>query len=201
MTFEALSDLDIVHRLKAGDLSVFPEFVRRYENKVYRLALKISKNEHDAQDIIQDVFLTIHRKIGTFQERSSFSSWLYRITTNSALMKLRRRKTRRTESLEDHMPRFSEDGMHLLPVPNWAVQPDDILLNEETRGVIRSAIDSLPEKYRIPFILQNFEDMSLKEIGSIMNLKISTVKIRLHRARLFLRDKLSNYYHGIFAVE
>jgi len=123
------SDLELVHRLKAGDRMAFPELVRRYEGKVYRLAFKMVRNLGDAQDILQEVFLAVFAKLGDFEERSSFSSWIYRITVNAALMRLRSQRILQTESLEEHLPKFSQDGMHLAPIPDWARQPEDILLS------------------------------------------------------------------------
>jgi RNA polymerase sigma-70 factor (ECF subfamily) len=189
-----MTDSEIVARLKQGDHSVFPELTRRYRKMIFQLAVKLTKNESDAEDVVQDVFLTILEKIGGFREEAALSSWIYRVTVNASLMKLRKRSRRNWESLDENLPRFLDDGYRGNPVIDGRTHPDAVALSSEALELIRRAISRLPEKYRLPFLLQNFEGQSLKEIGEAMDLTIPTVKIRLHRARLFLRQELGAYY-------
>jgi len=191
---ERFTDKQLVAKLKAEDKSIFPEIMNRFEPMIFQLALKLTKNESDAEDVVQDVFLTILEKIDSFREEAAFSSWIYRVTVNASLMKLRRRREKQWEPVDEDLPKFLEEGHFANPVVDGSEHPDRLALNSEARGMINSAVGELPDKYRLPFILQNIEDLSLKEIGDMLNLTIPTVKIRLHRARLFLRERLASYY-------
>ena len=187
-------DEQLVQDLKKGDPVAFDEFVRLYQKKIYALGFNMTHNQMDSQDVAQDVLLTIFRKIHTFQGKSAFSSWVYRITLNAVYMKLRSKKKEQAVSLEDAFPSFNGSGYHQEKIRDWSENADSLLFKNETRGVIQKAVNLLPEKEKVVFILRDVEGLSTEKVGEILELSLSAVKSRLHRARLFLRKKLSSYF-------
>jgi len=192
----AESDLALVARLQQGDRTAFRELVRRHQDKVYRLALRLTRDEARAQDAMQDAFLQVYRKIGQFQEQSAFTTWLYRITVNAALMRMRSEKRHREASLEEASPRYSEQGEIAEPVDDWSAAVDDDAGNRELAKYAQIAIDELPETYKSVFVLRELEEMSTEDVAQILDLTIPTVKTRLHRARLALRKALAERVKG-----
>lgn len=190
------SDLALVARLQAGDKTAFREIVRRHQDKVYRLALRLTRDESRAQDAMQDAFLQVYRKIGQFQEQSAFTTWLYRITVNAALMRMRSEKRHRESSLEEASPRYSEQGEIAEPVDDWSAAVDDDAGNRELAKYAQIAIDELPDTYKSVFVLRELEEMSTEDVAQILDLTIPTVKTRLHRARLALRKALAERVKG-----
>jgi RNA polymerase sigma-70 factor (ECF subfamily) len=190
------SDLALVARLQAGDRSVFREIVRRHQEKVYRLALRLTRDEARAQDAMQDAFLQVFRKIGQFQEQSAFTTWLYRITVNAALMRIRSEKRHQEASLDDVSPRYSETGEIAEAVDDWSTAVDDDAGNRELALHASRAVDALPEGYRSVFLLRELEELSTEEVAQILELTVPTVKTRLHRARLALRKALADRVRG-----
>ncbi len=190
------TDLALVGRLQAGDKSVFRELVRRHQEKVYRLSLRLTRDESKAQDAMQDAFLQVFRKIEQFQEQSAFTTWLYRITVNAALMRMRTERRHRETSLEDASPRYTEQGEMAEPVDDWAPPVDDDVANRELAVHAREAVDALPETYRSVFMLREIEELSTEDVAQILDLTIPTVKTRLHRARLALRKAIADRVHG-----
>jgi len=197
------SDAELVSSFRSGNTKAFRELVRRYQGKVYALALRLTGNEADAQEVLQDTFLSVYRKFDTFRGDAAFSSWLYRITANAALMKVRSRGNRRDISLDDLSPR-SEEGETRLELRDWSDDAERLVMNREVAQKIASAVDQLPEKYRVVFLLREVEELSTQEVAEALGLSTPTVKTRLHRARLFLRnilDKtLSEFPEGSFAT-
>jgi RNA polymerase sigma-70 factor (ECF subfamily) len=187
-------DEKLVRELKDGRLEAFDEIVNLYEKKIYALGFNLTHNQMDAQDVTQDVLLTIFRKIHTFQGKSAFSSWVYRITLNAVYMKLRVRKKQQTVSLDDLLPSFNGSGFQHEKVLNWAESGETHLFASETKEVIRKAVNLLPEKEKVVFVLRDIEGLSTEKVGEILDLTVPAVKSRLHRARLFLRKKLANYF-------
>ena len=184
----------LVNELQAGNMEAFDEIVKRFQKKIYSLAYNLTRNPMDAEDITQDVLLTIYRKVDTFQGKSAFSSWVYRITLNASYMKLRSRKKDKFVSIEDSLPNFNESGFHREKVKDWSEATESLLFDNETRKVIQKAVDQLPEKEKVVFILRDVDGLSTEKVGEILDLTIPAVKSRLHRARLFLRKKLSGYF-------
>lgn len=178
------------------DEEAFNEIANRYGEKVFRLALRITHSTHIADEVLQEVFLTLVEKLDSFREESTFSTWLYRVATNASLIQIRNRnKHGKSISLEDYVP-YNEKGMlSEILLKDWSYSPDEILAGKEGMEVIERAIDELPEKYRIVFHLRDIEGLSNEEVGDILRLSISAVKSRIHRARLFLRDSLSDYFY------
>lgn len=188
---ETETDLALVKRLQAGDRSVFRELVRRHQEKVYRLSLRLTRDESKAQDAMQDAFLQVFRKIDQFQEQSAFTTWLYRITVNAALMRMRTERRHRETSLDDASPRYTEQGEMAEPVDDWAPAVDDEVGNRELAVHAREAVDALPDAYRSVFMLREVEELSTEDVAQILDLTIPTVKTRLHRARLALRKAIA----------
>jgi len=192
---KADKDLPLVELVKTGDHAAFNELVKRYEGKVYQLALRLTGNEMDAYDVIQDVFLSVFQKIHTFRGHAAFSSWLYRITANAAFAKLNQRKRQAAVSLDDVLPVIEEasvaDGSS-----EWAQKPDLALFNKETREALESAIQALPDDFKTVVVLRDIQNLSNQEVADVLNLSIPAVKSRLHRARLALRRKLGDYLGG-----
>jgi len=196
MTTQEEKELDevLVRVLKAGKLEAFDQIVENYQRKIYALAFNMTRNQMDAQDVAQEVLLSIYRKIDTFQGKSAFSSWVYRITLNASYMKLRNRKKEQYVSLDDFMPAFNNAGFQNEKVTDWSENTESLLFSNETKGVIEKAVDQLPEKEKVVFILRDVDGLSTEKVGEILDLTVPAVKSRLHRARLFLRKKLSTYF-------
>jgi len=189
--YAELPDAELVRLAQAGDRRAFDELVKRYRDKVYRLAFKILRHEEDAAEALQDAFLSAFRGLKNFKAESTFSTWLYRITTNAALMKYRKRRDN-VVSLEQSQSR-NEDA-EPIDVPDWTTQPVDELLSSELREVMNEARDRLPEELRTVFVLRDEDERSNAEVAEMLDLSVAAVKSRLHRARLSLRDRLNRYF-------
>ncbi|GIW46186.1 MAG: RNA polymerase sigma factor [Deltaproteobacteria bacterium] len=172
------------------------KLLNRYLDRIYRCALRITRNQSDAEEVVQEVFLTLVKKLDTFRGESKFSSWLYRITINASYMHIRAEKKHESElSLDNYAP-YDERGtlMGKVASKDWSDKPEEVLLSKEAIDIIEKAIDELPEPYRIVFHLRDIEGLSNEEVAKVLELSVPAVKSRLHRARLFLRDKLSDYF-------
>ncbi|MCB0352952.1 MAG: sigma-70 family RNA polymerase sigma factor [Bdellovibrionales bacterium] len=189
---DSRKDSQLVEMFKRGEEGAFLELLNRYSEKVHNLALRITRNEQDTEEILQDVFITVHTKIDTFQGKSAFSSWLYRITANTAFMKLRNRKKHSAVSLEELCSTGGEAQSH------WqrsdASDVNFISSRHEMRQEIEEAIQVLPEEYKMIFILRDVDGLSNQEVGEVLGLSVPAVKSRLHRSRLMLRKKLHRFY-------
>ena len=185
-------DQDLVEQLRAGEEPAFEALFGRYQGRVYRLALSITKNVEDAGEVVQDTFLSVYRKINTFDGRSAFSTWLYRIAVNTALMKVRARGPIQ-ESIDEHLPQFTKDGQHVRMIPDWTQGAEEQLVQKERVRIVREAIEALPPDYQAILVLRDLEELSNEEVAEIVGTSIPAVKARLHRARLVLRGKLERY--------
>ena len=189
--YAALADADLVTSAQNGDTRAFDELVKRYRDKVYRLSFKILRNEDDAAEALQDAFLSAYRGLKNFKAESTFSTWLFRITTNASLMKYRKRRDNVVSLEQSQNP---SDGAEALQLPDWSTQPLDELLDSETRQVMEEGKALLDEDLRTVFTLRDEEGLSNAEVAEILDLSMAAVKSRLHRARLRLRDRLSRYF-------
>ncbi len=168
--------------------------VARYGDRVWRLSLRITGNREDAEEVAQDALWTAARKIGTFKGESAFGSWLYRITANVAYQKLRSRRGPDKEiSWESLLPRFDETGRHVELADDWSAKVEDPALQGELRTVLESAIQSLPPDYRTVFVLHDLEGLPNPKIARMLRISLPAVKSRIHRSRLFLRQRLAQY--------
>ncbi len=192
MKEKKVTDLQLIAKFKKGSIEAFEEIMERYESKIFNLAMRLTRNQEDAEEVIQDVFSTIYKKVAGFEGKSAFSSWLYRIVVNASFMKLRKRKQQATVFLEDLGPNLKQH--HLDNDPLSVVRGDSIALNKEVRETLSAAIGRLPDQYRAVFVLRDVDGLSNQEVGEILKLSIPAVKSRLHRSRLMLRKKLLRYY-------
>ena len=164
----------------------------RYRERIYRTALKVTNNHNDAEDVVQEVSLTIYRKAHSFRTDSKFSTWLYRLVTNEAISRLRKIKRERTVSLDDFMPRFEDDGHHAeRPVVDWSQEVEKKVAEKEIQSIIEKAMQQLSPIDRTVVVLSEIEELTNPEIGKVLGLSVLAVKGRLHRARMFLRAKLA----------
>ena len=187
-------DADLVEALRREDETAPDLLVERYGDRVYRLGLRITGSREDAEEVAQDALWTAARKIGTFKGDSAFGSWVYRIAANAAYMKLRSRKSKAREvALDDVIPAFDQDGVHFEPMDDWSPRVDEQALQHELRDVLQEAIDALPPDYRTALVLHDVEGMSNPDIAETLGISLPAVKSRVHRSRLFVRQKLSNY--------
>ena len=180
-----------------GDELIYEEILTRHADKVFGLALRITKTPEDAEEVFQEVFLTLTKKIGTFRGESKFSSWLYRVTANAAYMRLRSQKKHDSNvSLDGYAP-YDENGTLMGRIKNkdWSSRPDLVIFNKEAQEIIERCINELPESNRTVFHLRDIEGLTNEETAEVLGLSVAAVKSRLHRSRLFLRDKLSDYFH------
>ena len=185
-------DFALVAEAKAGSYEAFEELVNRYENKIYRLGVNITGSPEDAEDVLQEAFLKAFQHLGEFRADSRFYTWLVRIAVNEALMKLRKRRSDRSVPLEDDI---GEDG-DTIPreLADWKPNPEQIYAQAEIENILREAAQKLPATYRTVFLLRDVEDLSTAETASVLNLSEGTVKARLFRARLMLREELSKVF-------
>lgn len=183
-------ETDLVARLKAGDRSAFAEMVEQHSPRIFNLARGMMNDPDEAEEILQETFLQAVKHIGRFRSQSKLGTWLYRIATNQALMRLRRQRPVNF-SLDDPEENSIE---YTLPQAEWSRRPESELLNQEAQHEMEKAIDALPEILHLVFILRDVEGLSTAETAEVLDLSISAVKSRLLRARLKLRDSLSDYF-------
>jgi len=194
------SDDDLIALARHQDFDAFEELVNRYQDKIYRLAFRFVRNETEAKEIVQDTLLTLWRKLDGFKGDSQFSSWLYRVTANAALMRLRSQKRHAEISTEDLEPGVLEQpqpfGQVTSPGENWSRRPDEQLQNERLRAHLQAAVDALPEIYRTVFMIRDVDGHSTEETAEILGVSVPTVKTRLHRARMALRESIGTHFDG-----
>jgi RNA polymerase sigma-70 factor (ECF subfamily) len=182
----------LIERLKAGDQAAFEAIFKLYSPKLYGVAQRILGELADTEEVIQDVFWTVYRKAKSFRGNAQFSTWLYRLTVNAALEKIRRSKKNREVEYEEYLPKFQKDGHHVArPVVDWSDTLVEKYAKKELRELLARALDELKPVEKSVVILSDLEGLSDREIAVIVGLTVSAVKTRLHRARLFLRGKLA----------
>ncbi len=191
-------DQELIECFLGGSVESFEELICRYETKVYNLALRLTKSPEDAQEVLQDVFVTLYKKLRDFQGKSAFSSWLYRITVNASFMKLRKRKHQNAVSIEELCPHIPSDYRS---DTDFGARTDGRVLRSQLRVALERAICRLPEEYKAVFILRDIDGLSNKEVGEILSLSIPAVKSRLHRSRVMLRRRLRKYYDDVRCAE
>ncbi len=191
------NDSELIQAINSGQFDLFHDLVKRYEQKLYNFSLRMCRDPSDAEDMVQETFLNVFRYLKDFRYETKFKNWLYRIAASTCIKKRRKSKfaPERELSLEAFIPKDEIEAQ--AQVPNWALMPLDQLLNEELADMISQAILTLPEKYRLVIVLRDIEGFSTAETAQILGLSASNIKVRLHRARLFLREKLKGYFeHG-----
>ena len=187
-------DSELIKKINSGKQELFESLVLRYEQKLYNFGYRMCGDASDAEDLVQETFLNTFKYLKNFRFETKFKNWLYRVASSICIKK--RRKSRhapdRELSLDEFIPH--EDEHMPTAIPGWASLPLDNVLNNELSHIIKEAILSLPKKYRLVIGLRDIEGFSTLETSEILNLTPSNVKVRLHRARLFLREQLKNYF-------
>jgi RNA polymerase sigma-70 factor (ECF subfamily) len=191
-TQPAVDESILVAQSREGDRSAFGELVRRYQGKIFRLAQHVTGNREDAEDVLQETFLKAYEHLDQFKGDSKFYTWIVRIAVNQALMKLRRRKTDKSVSLDEQID-TGEDTM-VREIAAWDEDPEQKFSREELATILDSAVDGLEPIYRSVFILRDVEDLSTEETAQALDLSVPAVKSRLLRARLQLRERLTRYF-------
>lgn len=192
---DAAREGELLKQLRAGDDDAFATLVRLYGGRMLAVARRMMGNEDDARDVIQDAFLSAIKALDRFKGESRLSTWLHRIVVNAALMKIRSRKRKPEEFIEDLQPRFGEKG-HLILEDPWSEPSDRLLEREETRRTVRAAIEQLPDGYRTVLVMRDIEGLDTQETARLLDLTANAVKIRLHRGRLALRSLLGPQFAG-----
>jgi len=191
----------LVKRAQQEDDSAFTELVRRYERKVYNICYRMLGREDEASEALQDAFLRAYQFLKKFKGKSTFYTWLYRIATNVCLTRLRKRKTALTSSIEEagsngkawkRKPIFVSSDV-IGEIPDASKSPERLVRQKELREALNQAVEELPTEFRTVVVLRDFEGLSNREVSKVLNLSVPAVKSRLHRGRLFLRNRLEQY--------
>jgi RNA polymerase sigma-70 factor (ECF subfamily) len=212
-----LADDDLAARARNKDIAAFEVLVERHEEKVYRLARRFVHTAEDAQEVLQETFLSAWRNLDQFEGNAQFGSWLYRIAANAALMLLRSQRRRPSVNFEDLPPAVLERvlvadpneaagqgyseveaGGGLSAGSDWWKRPDEQLQSAELRRHIQAAVDALPEPQRAVFLIRDVDGLSTEEAAAFLGLSVPTIKTRLHRARLTLRGAIGRYFEGVY---
>ena len=182
---------ELIQAAKSGDTRAQTQLVKMYSGRIYNLGIRMLRNNEDAEDLLQEAFITAFAKLGNFQEKSTFYTWIYRIAVNIALGRLREKsKLRVAYSIEE--PDF--ENLQGLAISEWPDYIETRITDKEFRAALDVMLEDLPEKYRSVFVLRDLENLSTQETATMLKLTESNVKVRLMRARLFLRDRLNNYF-------
>ncbi|MEY4566357.1 MAG: polymerase sigma factor SigW [Planctomycetota bacterium] len=192
---DEMNDRELLHRAKAGGFSAFRQLINQLQPRIYRMALQILQQPQDAEDVTQQTFLALIEHIQDFREESSLTTWALRITTNFALKILRKKRTEKVFSMSQLS---SEDNYSDMPHPEfiapWTLTAEEILQQQEIHEELDLALSQLDDKYRLVFILRDIQSLSVQDTAQALDLTESTVKVRLLRARLALRERLTKKF-------
>jgi RNA polymerase sigma-70 factor (ECF subfamily) len=186
-------DRHLVHQAKAGSFEAFEELVGRYERKVYGLALRMAGAREDAEEVVQETFLSALEHLASFREEAAFSTWLYRIATNKALKLIRKRKGQQAVSLDSDEDRYEDLSLPEY-IAAWSDSPRRLAEQEETGRILEEALTELDDKYRLVFLLRDVQELSTVETAEALGITQANVKVRLLRARLMLRERLTRVF-------
>ena len=192
------TDSALIERLQAGDDTAVADLARDYGAKMYQLALRYTRNKEDAEEVVQDVLLKVRDNIEAFRRDAALSSWIYRITFNTAMSRLRAtRSTRLHEVSDEPVGRQDEPAPRTFEPADWSNLGDELVLRRQMRDALRVAVAELPAIYRAPVVLRDLRGLSTEEASRRLNVKNQTLKSRLHRGRLILRDRLAHFADGL----
>ena len=199
---ERITDRQLIARLQARDESAVHELAERYSSRIYQLALRHMKNREDAEEVTQDVLMKVYRKVGAFRGDAALSSWIYRITFNTAMSRLRNTRLARQAEQEKERALAAASAHEERPrtprqAADWSRMPDEELLRTQLREAVAEAIRELPEIYRAPVVLRDIQGLTTEEASTRLKLKDQTLKSRLHRGRLMLRERLQAFTKGL----
>jgi len=186
-TAKKVTDEELVRLAKGGDTAAFGKLMQRYQNKIYRLGRRMTATDEDAEDVLQEAFIKAFKSLGGFKEKSKFSTWLYRITVNLALMKLRKKKL---DAVSLDEPVATEEGSVQRDIEDDTLDPLEQLIETESLETLDEAVADLPPGYRAVFVLRHVEELSTEETARILRISVPAVKSRLHRTRIALKEKL-----------
>jgi len=191
---------DLLERLQRGDEHALEDVAAAFGSKIYQLAFRYLRNKEDAEEVTQDVLLKVHRKVGSFRGDAALSSWIYRITFNQAMSRLRTARYQRMRDEERNQESENADGIVRQPredVADWSEMADERVLRSQLRRRVLRAILALPVIYRAPVVLRDLQGMSTEEASAVLKVKDQTLKSRLHRGRLILRKQLADFAGGL----
>lgn len=189
-------EVELVAQLQAGDGAAFETLVRQYGGRMLAVARRMLGNEEDAQDALQEAFLSAFKAVAQFERQSRLATWLHRIVANAALMKLRTQRRRPESLIDDLLPKFLADGHQADPAVDWQAEADVALMKSESRALVRQSIQQLPEIYRTVLVLRDIEEFDTEATAQLLDITVAVVKTRLHRARLALRTLLDQKFRG-----
>ncbi len=195
---DELSDQELINKfVNDNDDQAYELIVSKYMEKIYNLAYRITRDHYQSEDVLQEVYITLIKKLHTFRGESKFSSWLYRVTANASYMMLRAEKKYEHDlSLEDYVPYDSKGTlMGRIHHKDWSSRPDIVIYIKEALEILEKAVDELPEAYRVVFYLRDIEGLSNEEVSQVLEISVPAAKSRIHRARLYIRDKVSDYFY------
>jgi RNA polymerase sigma-70 factor, ECF subfamily len=200
MKRDSTTERALIERLQAGDRYAVEDLAAAYGSKVYQLAFRYMKNREDAEEVMQDVLMKVFHKIDAFRGDSALSSWIYRITFNTAMSRLRNGKFSRPSEVSEHdvAGAEQEDGTRRpREIADWSSLADEAFMRRQLRERLEAAMKDLPEIYRTPIVLRDLQGLSTEEASSLLNVKSQTLKSRLHRGRLILRSRLGDFSGGL----
>jgi RNA polymerase sigma-70 factor, ECF subfamily len=190
---QAVSEQELIGRMQAGDSAAVAELSTAYGPRIQQLAFRYLKNWEDAEEVTQDVLLKVHRKIGLFRGDSALASWIYRITFNTAMSRLRTSRYSRPNEVQAAEPAGDNFDRPSNEPADWSALADDRVLRGEMRERLIGALGHLPEVYRTPVILRDIQGLSTEEASAVLRIKPQTLKSRLHRGRLILREHMAEF--------
>ena len=187
---EEARERDLLEALRAGDEPAYETLIRDYGGRMLAAARRILPTEEDAQDAVQEAFLSAFRKLDSFKGQSKLGTWLHRIAINAALMKLRTMRRRKELDVDELLPKFTEGGNFSEMPKAWSEPSVESAMRAEARQQVRDAIDKLPENYRVALLLRDIEELDNQAVAEALGVTVNAAKIRVHRARLALRELL-----------
>jgi len=190
---EAIDDAALLAALRAGEEWAFEALIRTFGGRLLAVARRFTRNEEDARDAVQSAYLSAFRGLSEFKGDAQLSTWLHRIVVNTSLMKLRTRRRKPEESIDELLPAFQEDGHHVEQFAEWTTPADRLLEQAEARAAVRACIDQLPDNYREVVMLRDIEELSTQEVAAMLDTTPTAVKVRLHRARQALSTLLRRH--------
>jgi RNA polymerase sigma-70 factor (ECF subfamily) len=186
----------LVQALRSGEEWAYEALIREYGGRLLAVARRFVRSDEDARDILQSAYLSAFRSMSEFEGNAQLSTWLHRIVVNTALMRLRSRRRKPEELIDDLLPAFQADGHHVEQFSDWSAPADQLIEREETRKIVRGCVDQLPDQYRTVLFLRDIEERSTQEVATLLDMTPTAVKVRLHRARQALSTLLRREYLG-----